>query len=425
MIATRATSGLFAGWMSAVIFNGLILLLMPLLGARILASGFSGVSHDGPPTAETLAETRLVINQAFENISGSRSEARSEWAAHIEEQLDQRNMAAARGFMLAAPQMLNGEDQRAIRAAAEAEPSGTEDQRLLRAALLFLPSEIRLGYETSTKPRGLDLLSLTDIDGSGAGELVQLASASRPALPGSSTELTIGDKPAFSVLGTPEDLVSRSRDWMRGNYQRSFELRLTGLAMASPPSATSLTQEDLTIAASILKTAYRSARLQPEYRQSLEERLSVMLPDAILEANLEDALADINTLEVRSKRVQDAFAKSIDPTLAEEFGPELLQIAQIANATSARGTLDLIEHAKTPADISRARLIARAGGDRSVALASHLGADALALTSSGMRWSRSSVLNLMMLVASAFVLLFCVASVLRKMLIGHYDDALL
>ena len=236
MIDLRSQSKRPSSWMPSITFNVLIFLI-PLLAANILISGYSGVPYQGPATADILSETRSEIDRAFDDLSANGTDARTHWATLISQQLEARNMSAARGFLLAAPQMLSASDKRAILVAADSDPSGTEDERLLRAALLFVPSDIRVDYETSLRPRGLELITLEE---DVPAEPVELADASASLLTAGLTLTSMTHTPEFSVLGTVEDLVSRSRDWMRGNRERAFEMRLTGIAMASPPSATCL-----------------------------------------------------------------------------------------------------------------------------------------------------------------------------------------
>lgn len=420
MIDLRSQSKRPSNWMPSVIFNVLVLFI-PLLAANVLISGYSGVPYQGPATADILAETRSEIDRAFDNLSENRTDARANWAALISQQLEARNMSAARGFLLAAPQMLSASDKRAILVAADSDPSGTEDERLLRAALLFVPSDIRVDYEASLRPRGLELITLEE---DVPAEPIELADASTSLFSASLASMT--HTPEFSVLGTVEDLVSRSRDWMRGNRERAFEMRLTGIAMASPPSATGLEPETLVRAASVLKTAWRSNRLQPEYERLLSQRMAAALPDEALTRNLEIALADITMLDVRAKRVQDAFAQSIDKHTTARLGPELKQIAQIVETTSPRGALSLLEHVETPTDISRARLLAQSGGDRAVALASQIGPEALQLTSAGgIKWNNRTIGWAITLALAFLVMLLSCYNLVKRTFFTHYHEAIL
>ena len=220
--------------------------------------------------------------------------------------------------------------------------------------------------------------------------------------------------PELYVLGTVEDLVSRSRDWMRGNRQRSFEMRLTGIAMASPPSLTGLKQAPLMESASILKTAWRAKRLHPAYARQLKQKLEIALPEDTLTANLELALTDVASLKVRAEKVRDAFALSIDETATQRLGPDLDAIAQIADLTSPRGALKVLEQIQSPTDLQRAKLLAAAGGDRAVALISIIGSDALHISRAGVNWSRDVVLGIIALTLALIILFLSAVSVIHR-----------
>lgn len=420
MLGYRSHSGNRSDWLASSLFN-IFILVIPFIAANILISGYGGVPHNEPATAEILAQTSSEIDRAFEDLQGKGPEAREKWAALISEELNDRNMSAARGFLLAAPQMLSPGDRRAILEAAAADPLGGEDERLLRAALLFVPSDIRVNYESSLQPRGTELVTLQEEE---PPATLELADASTTLVSTSLTSMT--HTPTFSVLGTVEDLVSRSRDWMRGNRQRSFEMRLTGIAMATPPSATGLDSKTLIQAASVLKTAWRSNRLHPQYARLLSQRMAAALPEETLTQNLEIALSDVAVLDVRAKRVQDAFSQSIDMHATARLGPEFLQISQIIDATSPRGALSLLEHVESPTDISRARLIAQAGGDRAVALSTQIGSAALYVNgSNGLNWNRTTILWAMMLASALIVLFLSGLAVLQHALFGRHQDAVL
>ena len=142
MVETRKPSGSSAGWMPAFVFNSL-LLLIPLLAVKALAATTPGEAYLEDRSAAVLAEARRGMDQTFSDLYDDKSATQREhWANLVNTQLKARNISAARGFLLAAPQMLSSDDARAIEAAAKADPSGTEDQRLLRASLLFLPSYV-------------------------------------------------------------------------------------------------------------------------------------------------------------------------------------------------------------------------------------------------------------------------------------------
>lgn len=419
MIESRAPSVSRQSWTASAIFN-VALLFIPFIAAYLVSISFSGAPYLGTPTPETLAETRREIDQSFELTSDRGADARENWAKLIESELEIGNMSAVRGFLLAAPNLLPVSDSRAIYAAADEVEAGSQDQRMLMASLIFLPSDIRIKYEAALQPTIIEPATLDNSTSElESYEVAEVAAIGTTDVSTSIANLT--HTPSFFVLGTVEDLVSRSRDWMRGNHQRAFELRLTGIAMASPPSATGLEQAQLIDAASILKTAWRSKRLHPTYARQLDQKMTLALPDDTLAVHLEEALADVAALEVRARQVQDAFAASIDQTATHRLGPELAAIAEIAEQTSPRGVLKILESIESPTDLQRAQLLARAGGDRAVALISILGPEALHISRGGIKWSRTMVFAIIGLTLAVLLLLLSALSVIYRAIFSRSD----
>ena len=401
----------------SAIFN-IMLVLIPVIVAYVISISFSGQPHLGVASPETLAETRREIDKNFENFSLNGAEAREAWADLIEGELEKGNMSAVRGFLLAAPNLLAASDARAILAAADEVSVGSQDQRLLIAAQIFLPSDLRIKYEATLQP---SLYRTASFDAETAQpEPYNVASVGISDVAVGLTNLSTRSN--FHVLGTVEDLVSRSRDWIRGNRQRAFEMRLTGIVMASPPSSTGMGQEDLMQAASILKTAWRSKRLKDVYARQLKQKLELALPDQALTSNLELALADIAPLNVRAGKVQDAFAQSLDQTATARLGPELSAIARLAEKTGPQGVLAILEHVESPVDLQRARLLSEAGGDRAVALTSLLGAKALHISKSSVKWSRKLVIGIFSLTLAALLLIFSALNVISRAVFGPRQD---
>ncbi|MEO9971357.1 MAG: hypothetical protein ABJG15_16295 [Hyphomonadaceae bacterium] len=416
MVDTRKPSGNSAGWMPAFVFNSL-LFLIPLLAVKALSATMPDEAYLEDRSAAVLAEARRSMDQTFANLPVTDDQSQREyWASLVNEQLQSRNMAAARGFLLAAPEMLSSDDARAIEAAAQADPSGTEDQRLLRASLLFLPSYVRLDYESSLHPRGQELITAPEIVENTQAETTRAVASVNPNTTTRVSVATMTYRPTFSVLGRVEDLVQNSRSWLRGSRNNEFAVKLTGLAMASPPSATGLSPNRLQTAASVLKTAWKSDRLQDGYAAKLTATLHDALPEDVLRANLEAAMADIAPLNVRAMRVQNAFAQSVDAHAAARIGNDLEELAVIAEATSIPGAVNLLEHVNNLSELRHARIIAEAGGDRAVALVAQMGPEALTMNVQTVRWSQSAILQIMALAAALIALLLSVMASLQHAL---------
>ena len=401
-----------SGWMQAVIFNSLLIIL-PVVAARIVIMAFSVQGFNANPTAEAIAETRQAIDLALEDLAPRGSDQRSYWADLVDRELRARDLSAARGFLLAAPQMLDGADVRAVRAAAEADPSGTEDQRIASAAILFLPNDVRARYEEAIRPPSIPMPEPTDADTESAaadvtGANTQTASASQAPV----TPARFSASSGFSMMGTFADLADQSRDWVRNEPTDSFLLRLTGLGM----TATSMrdTPVDIALAASIIKAAYRAGRLHTSYQRVLSQRLNSVLSEDVLRPKLAAILTEIEPRAVAGEKVRTALVESIQqdhlPRLEEDF----VQINRIADITNPTGAIALIEYARTTEDIRRARLIAEAGGDRATALAKQLGPETLDLARTGMKWSRLLILQIMGLAAIAMAMIWTVVSTLSR-----------
>ena len=400
-------------WKQALIFNSL-LIIIAILASRIVTGAFATDGFGSSPTPEALAETRRAMDATFSDMVPRSASPRSFWSDLVDRELRNHNMAAARGFLLVAPNMLDRNDVRAVKAAASAEPTGTEDQRLVRAALLFLPNDVRVRYERAVRPANIDMpipadpassvlppedgpADTVDDDADAASSSV----SSRPA----------GTNTSFLLVGDLEDLASNARKWIANDQTDSFELRLTALSMLEGETTPGI---QIGKAASIIKAAKRAHRLTPQYTRILEQRIEAILPAVELRPRLEQALRETAPLSVLGPRVQTAFAETVDQEALPRLAVELEQVNRIADATSPAGAIALIEQVRDPGDMRRARLIAEAGGDRAIALVSQAGMKALSAAETGISWSRALVLQIMGLAAAAMAMLWTVISALNQ-----------
>ncbi|HAW54465.1 MAG TPA: hypothetical protein DCX29_05850, partial [Hyphomonas sp.] len=143
-----------SGWMQAVVFNSL-LILMPVIAAQSLAMAFSGESFSESPTIESIDQTRRNIDETFASIAPRNGGDKYKfWHDIVERELMDMDVAAARGFLLAAPQMLDRESVREL----EADSSGVKldrpDDRMAAAALRKLPLDIGLKFEKAQASAG-------------------------------------------------------------------------------------------------------------------------------------------------------------------------------------------------------------------------------------------------------------------------------
>lgn len=423
MVTYRHNSKRSAAWFLALLFNALLFIL-PIIAARVIIIAFASEGIGQSPTPEALTETRRNIEAQLENLRANDNNARSNWANLIDQELQSKDLSAARGFLLAAPQMLNKEDINAVRAAANAEVTGTEDERLARAALLFLPNATRDKYAAASRPPSIEIEQTEAEDATISGEIPDASSeeANLELVTPIATRLPTPSaaQPSFSLLGDLEDLAANSRNWINGDDTNTFILRLTGLAALNPETPPSV---NLPEAASLIKGAHRAGRISPAYLNILQARLDDVLPESELRPRLEAALSEVAPMSVLGKRVKNAFEETYDPTQLPRLTLEIELLNRIVDATSTSGAMSLLEHVESLEDMRRARLIAEAGGDRASALVKSINGDALDLARSGIQITGPLVLQIMMLVATALALTLAFFAILQRSFSGRVRKA--
>ena len=406
-------------WRQSLLFNSLILLI-PIFAARIVIAAYTSDIATDPLSLEARTETRQQIESEFRKLSAPLGEERRLWAARIDQTLQERDFSSARGYLLAAPLMLNKQDSAAVLAAADAESSGSRDQRLARAALLFLPEELRASYQRSIAPPPMPedaeleteeaVEAGTETADSGATETERADRNSAQLAP--LNEPFAGQR-SFFLLGDPADLTRRSQRWLGGEQVDSLQLRLRALGL--------LTQDDpdpkaqaMFEAASIMRAAHRAGRLNERFTSYLNSRVEDALPEEILRTELNTAFESVMTTEARTGEVLSAYRRALQPEAQERLVRDMVIIARIAELTSSSGAITLVEQATTPEDMRRALLLSESGGHRSVALAREMGPEVLSLAQIGVKWSRMLVFQVMGLMALGMALIWTTLSALTQ-----------
>jgi len=399
--------------MQAVMFNSL-LILIPVIGAQVVGGAFSGATFSEAPSVEAIDQTRHNMDDAFSAMAPRNSADKYKfWHDIISRELTARDVTAARGFLMAAPQMLDREDVKELMAAANSEITGTEDERIALAALRKLPVAVSERFADATgSARNLNTQVDPDEDNADvtvpdpeAGELADEAVSPIVAA-------------RFALLGTHADLANHSERWMKGDRVDELVLKITGIGLdqadqADQPDA--LAESNIR-ALSILKSARRSRRITPEFNDYLTDRLNAALPDSVLKPALEEAFADLAITKVRVQRARAAYESAINPKGLARLETDLAQIDRIGTLTDPSAAVTLIEEVKDSADLRRVRLIAEAGGDRSVALFKQMGPGAMRVADTGVRWTRELVLQFMGLTAAGLVMFWVTWSTLRRSL---------
>lgn len=390
--------------MLSVVFNSL-LILMPVIAARTVSSAYAGTGLAETPNVESVVNTRQRMDAAFAELSPRSADKKfAFWSDTVAAALAAQDMSTVRGLLLAAPQMLGRELGEQVKLRAEAEAQGTSDERLIRAALTVLPIDLAAAIEA-------EAASLAPV---GAAPVAGAVPASDTPGTGALDRLSARPDPdrRFQMLGTYSDLATLSDRWLNEARADNLVVKLTGFGLVQ--SATSDGESEATArAASILKSAARSNRLMPAFSAHLEARADAAVPDAVLRPALTGAAADFVTTDVRGERVHAAFASAVDARGASALERDLLQIDRIATLTSPTAALMLIQQINDGADLRRARLLAEAGGDRSIALIQLGGEEMLTIADAGIRWTRNMVLEVMSLTAAGMVLFWVMLSAVR------------
>lgn len=416
-----------SSWRQALLFNSLLLLL-PILAARIIAAAYTADIVSDPMSVEARAETRVQIDRAFGEIAPRGATARDFWAARISQTLRERDFVAARGYLLAAPVMLDRQDAQAVSAAAQAEERGTEDERLARAALLFLPDDLRASYERATEPPTIDSSETPDrVVNSNVRMLNELPRTPEQAPDAANTDpYEAGDasEPSGSptanytpfnarkdvfLLGDFEDLARRTQSWLSGSDVNDTQLRFRalGLLKASEDNAKS---RQFANAASILVAAHRANRLDKTFSNYLESRVEDALPLEPLKSALEAANMDVATISARAVAYVDAYRATIRPAALTRLSRDMETVARLAELTSSSGAMTLLENTSSPEDMRRVLLITEASGERAVALSREMGPKMLGLAQIGVKWTRDLILQVMGLMALGMALIWTTLS---------------
>ncbi len=410
-------------WRQSLLFNSLLLLL-PIMASRIIIAAYTSDIATDPMSLQARTETRAHIEDSFRSLTTEDGEARAQWARRIEATLSERDFPAARGYLLAAPLMMDRKDSQAVLAAAEAEEFGTEDQRIARAALLFLPDAVRASYQRAISPPATKpepVVSTTEVVGPGASESgEELAPGEAAEAPDESatesetesetnTQDPLGHRKAAFLLGDWVDLVRLSQRWWEGEQIDELQLRLRALGLIQQARNTP-DSEAFVSAASALRAAHRSGRLKSRFARYISRRIDDALPGDNLRESLGSAFEPVMTTEQRVEYVMQAYENAIDEEALVRLSRDMTIIARLVELTSSQGALTLLEQASSPEDMRRALLVTEVGGERSVALAREIGPDVLELAQIGVKWNRVLVLQTMALVALGMALLWTALS---------------
>lgn len=406
-----------SGWMQAVVFNSL-LILMPVIAAQSLVLAFSGEGFSDSPGIEAIDQTRRNMDETFASLAPRNAGDKYKfWHDIVERELTDMDVSAARGFLLAAPQMLDRESVRELEADASGVRMERADDRLAVAALRKLPLDVGLKFEKAQRSAGTGDTGTETDPATEEGATTEADIAEDEAVR-QDREITVqGGAPItdrrFLLLGTFADLANNSERWIEGDRVDAIALKITAIGLIEAETSDGLSDANIR-AASVLKSARRARRMTPQFTAYLREKMDAALPDEVLKPALETALGELATTSVRVDRVRSAYHQSLDPDGLQRLEADLAQIDRIGMMTSPAAAITLIEHVQNSADLRRVRLLTEAGGDRAVALVKQEQAGALRIADTGVRWTRQLALQVMGLTASALALLYVMITTFRR-----------
>lgn len=419
-----------AGWMLAVMFNSLLILL-PVIGARAISNAYDQDLTSREGAAEALQHANVRLLEELTTFGPRDEDSKLPyWQDRIIAELDARNMSAVRGYLLAAPQMLGRDLGEQIRVRAEAEVTGTPDERLIRAALQKLPENVALRImETErytppaaqapaarpeqapgAEPEQAAADPAADSDEAAPQEPDAPASAEAPIV--LQANVRSEDERRFQILGSYSDLAAMSQRWIEGDRSDELVVKLTGLGLVQQEYSDGLS-DAAALSVSILKSARRSQRLTPSFSDYLGEQVEAALPGTALEPALQEAFRDLATTEVRAERVRAAYSGSINQAGLAPLEADLDQIQRLAAQTSPSGALTVLAVIEDGTDLQRARLLAEAGGERLIVLVRERGREGLKIADAGISWNRNTVLEIMSLTAAGMLLFWVMLSTVR------------
>ena len=428
----RASTRPFA-WFSAFLFNVLLVAGLKFAAdANVLAHGKGRLDYEA--SSDAIAATRSAMSRAFEQIAeeGAQADesARDTWARFVDEEIATADLTATRGFLLAAPDMLTESDRRAILVAAESDTEGTADERLIRAAKIFLPDDVRARYERLVSEATLTFASAPAVPVSDGDSLPDApADEDEVEAPGEALDTEpVEAAPAreFFVLGDTRDLAMQSSDWLRGDRADAFQLILSGIGIAMDQDVVSYDRQDLFVSgASLLRTADRAGRLTPEFRSILEAKLYQALDPEALRPVLVTAFESSPNILLQRDAVLNAYARTVD---LDELSPLMgmfEDFSYLEDELSMVGVLGILEHLKTLRDLERAKLLVRAGGDRVVALSHQLGPESLGVARTVIDWSRYLVALMVGASLCGILLAYIAVTTLGRSIFGRRPAATL
>lgn len=387
---------------AALIFNAAIC-VTPFMASHVISTAYGDKRPAFQATPEAITATRQAMDERFQQISARPDKAsRDVWAEMVRTSLEEKEMRRVRGLLLGAPAMLDGKDGDALRARI-AVADGSGDQALIAAAVAYLPEDLQDEYERRTAP----LQSIFT-----ASAPASAVPGATPAVATNAASLTVGREDAGVELNRLGDLLQHTRTavgWANDDHTdvTSYLLSGIGLILADPEA-----RAGASVAISTFLTRKEGA---VPYKLYLQKRIEETVPVAEMKRLLAAEFQNEVGYSAKNAEVVDrVFRTAIDKEKLEPLLAEFRILREIAQDTSDESAVAIISQIKDRADVNRAQLVARAGGDRVVPLAHFDGENLLETARTTVTWTNALRMQVAGLLACLALLVFVAVSVFWK-----------
>lgn len=367
-----------AGVLTALLFN-VCLFLLPAAAAAGLYVTARDHLYAYQYSDAGAAAVRARIERELGELIMLDFDRQRQWEDLIGMELTAGDVAAARGFLLSAREILPARDANQINRRLPANPT---DADIELAALELVTPSTRTRYE-NTVP------------------LLSRRAASGVATDAPGQALMLGDQADFELL---------ARAMLADPASDPTHLALTGFGLGL---AGELTPQQRA-GASALAIASRRRDYPSDFAESIADVLAAAVPPAAFRAA---ALAGAEGGDSGSfGNAAAAFTSSLNQERLAHALAALDEIGATSAATSQATAASLLMHSHSIRDLPRLRLIAQAGGDRAAAAAKRLQPDAnLAMVARGeLDVTRELAIAIAVAGVAAAGLLLCVVLVLLQ-----------
>jgi hypothetical protein len=346
--------------LSALAFN-LALVGLAVGGARLAQTVIDQQVYGYVATPSAMMATRRGLEAAIGRLGPAGQEAGARWNALVAAQVQEGDLAAARGVILAAPAALPGDDAQTLR---DVLPNNATDAAIIAAAAAFLDPGVRNAYR--------------DLAAGAGGQ-------------------NSGQSGAVFVLGDAGDLARDAALFAADANADPTDLALSAIGPALPASPQAVR------GATVVRAALRTERLSPQLKAALRAAVEDATPSPTLRGALGPAFAAPPSEQ--ATQVGAAFNRVLleRPYLALHAG--LAEVGALSDTAGPATTALLLRHAQSLDDMAKLDLIARSGGDRAVAAAKLLapGKPLLSTARRTLTWSQRLIVDVAIVLTCALV----------------------